>query len=323
MEDTLAAVHSLSRRGRGPDKIVFGKPVKAVPAHISRRMRPEEAFRATLSDCLAQINANAASLRASRSVDGLHQLRIAFRRLEVALGAFGKEFQQDWLEELRGRAKILLGRLSPARDLDVFVEKLLAQPPGVTSEGRAQLRARAEAARDAAWHRTAACIASPEFELFTDDVAALAASQLPLTHRRLKTVAGRILDRQIKRVRKRGKTAKSREESDMHHLRIALKKLRYSAEFFAPLYPRKDVKRYLDRLKGLQDRLGDLNDIAHARAVVTAVLRDGGKAKKEKDAPQMCYAAGAVAGWFDAQTPRAITRSLKRYRKFRTVTPFW
>ena len=64
-----------------------------------------------------------------RSVEGLHQLRVAFRRLEVALGAFGREFGQDWLEELRGRAKILSGRLAPARDLDVFVGKLLADPP--------------------------------------------------------------------------------------------------------------------------------------------------------------------------------------------------
>jgi CHAD domain-containing protein len=321
MEDTIAAIHSISRRRQGTDKIVFGKPVKARPAHISRRMRPEEAFRATLSDCLAQINANAASLRAGRSVEGLHQLRVAFRRLEVALGAFGKEFRQDWLEELRGRAKILLGRLSAARDLDVFVEKLLAQPPGISGEGLAALRARAENARDAAWEQAGQCIASPEFELFADDVAALASSQLPLTHRRLPKTAARILDRQIRRVKKRGKTARSREEGDMHRLRIALKKLRYSAEFFAPLYPRKDVRRYLEKLKGLQNHLGDLNDVANVHDVVNAILRDG---KTRKDAqPPMCFAAGSVAGWFDAQTPRAISRALKRYKKFKRVTPFW
>jgi CHAD domain-containing protein len=319
MEDRLAAVHSITRRGTG--KIVFGKPVKARPAHISRRMRPEEAFRATLSDCLTQINANAASLRANRSGEGLHQLRIALRRLEVALGAFGREFRQQWLEELRGRAKILLGRLSAARDLDVFVEKLLVQPPGANGEGHALLRARAQTARDAAWVQMSAFVAGPDFALFTDDVAALASSQLPLTHRKLSKTAGRILDRQIKRVRKRGRTARSREEGDMHRLRIALKKLRYAAEFFAPLYPRKDVKRYLEKLKGLQNHLGDLNDVANVRAVVDTVLRDG--KGKRKVQPQMCFAAGAMTGWFDAQTPGAINRAMKRYRKFKRVTPFW
>ena len=123
MDEPIAAVHSLTRRAK--DKTVFGQPVKAVPGYVARSMRPEEAFRATLSDCLAHITANAATLRVGRSVEGLHQLRVAFRRLEVALGAFGKEFGQDWIGELRGRAKILLGRLSPARDLDVFTSKLL------------------------------------------------------------------------------------------------------------------------------------------------------------------------------------------------------
>ena len=43
MDDPRAAVHSMSRRGA--EKMVFGKPVKSAPTPISRKMRPEEAFR--------------------------------------------------------------------------------------------------------------------------------------------------------------------------------------------------------------------------------------------------------------------------------------
>ncbi len=315
MDDPRVVIHSLTRRNLGP-----AKPVKASATYVARAMHPQEAFRATLSDCLAQIAANAATLRAGRSVEGLHQLRVAFRRLEVALGAFGKEFRQDWLEELRGRAKILSGRLAPARDLDVFVGKLLADRTEVGSDAMASLRARAETARDAAWAAALSCLTSVDFELFTDDVAALAQSQLPLTHeRRLTRTATRMLDRQMQRVQKRGKTARSKAEGDLHRLRIALKKLRYTAEFFAPLYPRKDVKKYLKRLKGLQNQLGDLNDIANVRGVVGALMRDTGK-KAEASA---CYAAGAVTGWYGARTPRVIKQAVKRYRKFRRVEPFW
>jgi triphosphatase len=317
MDDPRAAVHSLSRRSLGPLK-----PVKAAPAPISKQMRPEEAFRATLLDCLAQITANAATLRAGRSVEGLHQLRVAFRRLEVALGAFGWEFRQDWLEELRGRAKILLGRLSPARDLDVFTGKLLADPPksGVR-DGLTQLRARAESARDTAWEGVVICISSPDFEMFADDVAALASSQLPLTRsRRLPRTAQRILDRQVRRVKKRAKVAKSKEEGDVHRLRIALKKLRYTAEFFAPLYSRKKVTRYLQKLRGLQNHLGDLNDAANVRAVVSNLLRE--KTKKDGEG-NMRYAAGAMVGWYGAQVPGSIKQALKRYKKFKRVRPFW
>jgi CHAD domain-containing protein len=322
MDDPRAAVHSLVRRNNGADKMVFGKPAKGSSRNIAKSMRPEEAFRATLSDCLSQITANAATLRLGRSVEGLHQLRVAFRRLEVALGAFGREFGQEWLGELRGRAKILTGRMAAARDLDVFVEKLLADPPksGV-SEGLFQLRARAEGARAQAWAGVTHCISSPDFELFTDDVAALASSQLPLTrNRRLPRTAERMLDRQVTRMKKRGRVAKSQEEGDLHRLRIALKKLRYTAEFFAPLYPKRDVKSYLRRLRGLQNHLGDLNDAANVRSVVAGLLRE--KNRKDEDGPAR-YAAGAMVGWYGAQVPGAIKQALKRYRKFKRVRPFW
>jgi triphosphatase len=316
MDDPRVAIHSLVRRNLGP-----AKPVKAKPAHVAKTMRPQEAFRAALSDCLAQIAANAATVRASRSIDGLHQLRVAFRRLEVALGAFGAEFGQDWLEELRGRAKILSGRMAPARDLDVFTGKLLSDRAQIGGEGLAQLRARAETAREAAWDAALACITSSDFELFTDDVAAMAQSPLPLTQeRKLAKTARRMLDHQMKRVTRRGKTARSSEEGDLHRLRIALKKLRYTAEFFAPLYPQKRVKRYLKSLRGLQNHLGDLNDIANVRGVVNALMRETGKKGAE---PAACFAAGAVTGWYGARTPRVIRQAVKRYRKFRRVAPFW
>jgi CHAD domain-containing protein len=322
MDDPRAAVHSLARRNLGADKMVFGKPAKAAPGHIAKTMPPEEAFRATLSGCLSQITANAATLRIGRSVEGLHQLRVAFRRLEVALGAFGREFGQDWLEELRGRAKILLGRLAPARDLDVFVEKLLIDPPksGVR-DGLPQLRVRAQSARDSDWKDVITCISGTDFELFTDDVAALASSQLPLTRdQRLPRVAGRMLDRQVKRVKRRGRVAASRKEGDLHRLRIALKKLRYTCEFFAPLYPKREVTDYLRKLRLLQNHLGDLNDVANVRRVVGELMRE--KSKKDEDA-DMRYAAGAMVGWYGAQVPATAKQALKRYRKFRSVKPFW
>ena len=129
-----------------------------------------------------------------------------------------------------------------------------------------------------------------------------------------------MLDRQVRRVKKRGKVAASRKEGDLHRLRIALKKLRYTCEFFAPLYPKRDVTRYLKKLRLLQNHLGDLNDVANVRRVVGEVLRE--KSKKDEDA-NMRYAAGAMVGWYGAQVPRAVRRALGRYKKFKRVTPFW
>jgi CHAD domain-containing protein len=316
MDDPRVDVHVLTRRNLGPVK-----PVKALPTHLAPSMRPEDAFRATLLDCLAQITANTAALRNGRSVEGLHQLRVAFRRLDTALDAFGREFGQDWLEELRSRAKILTGRLSPARDLDVFTEKLLVEAKWGVRDGLPQLKERAESARDMAWSGVSACIASADFERLTDDVASLASSSLPLSRdRRMGRAAMRMLDRQIARVKKRGKQARSGREGDLHRLRIGLKKLRYTCEFFAPLYSKKKVGRYLKRLRGLQNHLGDLNDVANVRSVVHGLVRE--KPRKD-DVAALSYAAGAMVGWYGAQVPTIGKAALKRYRKFKQIKPFW
>lgn len=313
----LASIHSLSRHGLGP-----AQPVKARPARIDRDMRPEDVFRAALSDCLAQLTANVATLRAGRSVEGLHQLRVALRRLEVILKVFGEEFQQEWLGDLRSRAKILSSRLGPARDLDVFITQLLDVPAEEGDrEAFASLRARMEEMRDKAWKQAVDCVSGADFAMLTEDVAALAHSRLPMApDTKLARVTARLLDRQQTRARRRGRKAKSGEEGDMHRLRIALKKLRYTAEFLAPLYPKEKVRRYIKKLRGLQEHLGAINDIAHVRATIAGLLRD---TDGKRSAPAERYAAGLVAGWYRARRPRITKQALKRWKQFRAVKPFW
>jgi len=314
-----ASIHSLSRRSAHP-----AQPVKARTAHIHAKMSPDDAFRITLSDCLAQMTANAGVLRAGHSTEGLHQLRVGLRRLEVALKSFGEAFEQPWLEELRGRAKVLTSRLGPARDLDVFLDELLAGPAKAFSgedenEMFAYLRAEAEKAREAAWKEASACIAGADFAVFIDDVAALAQSRLPLAPgRRLRPMAARMLARQAVRADKRGRAARSHEEGDLHRLRIALKKLRYTAEFFAPLYRKKKVKRYLAQVRRLQDSLGRLNDIAHARAVITQLAPPA-----QKDSGDLRFAAGTVQGWYRARRPRLVKKALQRWARLKRAKGFW
>jgi triphosphatase len=314
-----ASIHSLSRRAAHP-----AQPVKARSARIHRKMSPDDAFRATLSDCLAQMTANAGVLRNGCSVEGLHQLRVGLRRLEVSLKSFGEAFEQPWLEELRGRAKVLASRLGPARDLDVFLEELLAAPAKAFSgedeaEMFAVLRAEAEDARQKAWKQASACIAGADFAIFLDDVAGLAQSRLPLAHdNRLAPMAAKMLARQAARAKKRGRAARSHEEGDLHRLRIALKKLRYGAEFFAPLYKKKKVKRYLAQLKQLQEVLGRLNDIAHARAVIGQLAPPG-----QKNSGALRFAAGMVQGWYRARQPRLVKKAMKRWDRLKKAEAFW
>ena len=54
------------------------------------------------------------------------------------------------------------------------------------------------------------------------------------------------------------------DDQRRHRLRIAIKKLRYALEFFAPLLPGKRVRASLACLALIQDMLGGLNDHASA-----------------------------------------------------------
>jgi CHAD domain-containing protein len=252
-------------------------------------------------------------------------LRIGFRRVEVILDAFGKEFRSDRLAELRSRGKALSSRLAPARDLDVFLCGLLDAPLAAAGRGERDsfdaLRGRTERARDAAWADAGECVAGADFAMFLDDLAALAQSHPPPGRQQsLSRLAGRLLQRQARQVRKRGRKAASREQRDLHRLRIALKKLRYTAESLAWLYPKKKSRRYLKKVRQLQGRLGDLNDIAHVRATVSTLMRSE---EKTEAGGALRFAAGAVTGWHAARDRRIVKRTLKRYRKFRRLKPFW
>ncbi len=55
---------------------------------------------------------------------------------------------------------------------------------------------------------------------------------------------------------------KHTEDELLHALRIECKKLRYSLEFFASLFPRKKMSGMIKQLKRLQDNLGDFTDLS-------------------------------------------------------------
>jgi CHAD domain-containing protein len=321
-EPRPAIVRSLARSLRYDEDTDHA--ARARPAPLTRRMAPDDAFRVTLLECLAQISANAGAVRTGRAVEALHQMRVGLRRLQVALAIFGANNVS--LKALRGRAKALSSRLGPARDLDVFVGELLqpAADGAVNGEAFVQLRARAEAARDRAWDQVSDCVASADFAIFLDDVAAAAArSGLSPVQRKqsIKSLADTALDHHLARARKRARAAHSLEERDFHNLRIALKKLRYAGEFFAPLYKKRKVRAYLKRLKALQEMLGGLNDIAHVRMTLSALLEDEAPTRQAQG--DLSFAAGQIQGWHRARAAKLGRKSLRRWKGFKRRKAFW
>ena len=289
------------------------RAVTARRVRLTRRMSVEEAFRATVLECLAQVGGNAPAIRA-RDPRGIHQIRVGLRRLQMALKCFGDYADTPELRSLGKRGRTLANVFGPARDLDVFADELLPQLPGKVAEHESfdALKLALRHARGEAWDDAMAEILNPEFGAFLNLVAAVAET-LPHDDTRIGKFSGRSLDALYDQVKKRGKRAHATYDTRTHKLRIALKKLRYAAEFFAPLYPKKSTGKYIRTLKILLDELGAAND-AHGVSNVLALL--GERA-------ELGFAKGAIAGWFAARDKRLARRAMKSWRAFRRLKPFW
>ncbi|MCP4408923.1 MAG: CHAD domain-containing protein, partial [Gammaproteobacteria bacterium] len=88
------------------------------------------------------------------------------------------------------------------------------------------------------------------------------------------------LNKLERRVRKAGAKINSLSDDQLHRLRIQCKKLRYASEFFTPLFGKKKMTAYINRLKDLQDMLGMMHDIAVIEEDILGPVK--GKVKNRK-----------------------------------------
>jgi triphosphatase len=294
-----------------PGTHISSRAVHARPVGLHRSMSVEQAFRATVLECLAQVSSNAPAIRA-RDPDGVHQVRVALRRLQMALNSFGDETPA--LKALGKRGRAVAAAFGPARELDVFADELLA--PVLAKYGDDEsFKAFLLALRDArgeAWEGAQAEVHDPEFSAFLHDVA-VAAEHGPQARGKIGKESRRALARHWKIARKRGKRVKKGYDERMHRLRIALKKLRYAAEFFAPLYPEKKTARYIKALKVLLGRFGAANDV-HGIADTLGHIGHG---------EELRFAAGAISGWHASREKRLTKKALSGWKEFRKTKPFW
>jgi CHAD domain-containing protein len=310
MEEPRVAIVRSYRPSHG---YANARAVTARKVRLGHRMSVEEAFRATVLECLAQVGGNAPAIRA-RDPRGIHQIRVGLRRLQMALKSFGEYADTPGLKTLSRRGRALANVFGPARDLDVFANELLPRldPKFAEHESFIALHLALRHARGEAWDDALAEILNPEFGAFLNDVAAVAET-LPHNGTRIGKFSGVALAELYSEVRKRGKKAHRVYDASTHKLRIALKKLRYAAEFFAPLYPQKRAAKYIHRVKLLLDELGQAND-AHGVGELMARLGE---------AQELSFAKGVVTGWYAAQERRLGTKALKSWRRFKRLKPFW
>jgi inorganic triphosphatase YgiF len=302
------------------------RPVKATPVALDETMTAADALRAISWSCIAQMQANEEGAITGREPEFLHQLRVGLRRLRSCL-ALAKvpvlaSAHPDVLEELRW----LQNALGPARDWDVFATETL--PPIVTAfqdaEGLAGLRVRAGQLRRTHGRTAAEVLRSPRYPrlLLTLGLALSDATLAPKGEETawlgqpVEQYARTVLAQRHKKLKKRGAHLATATPEERHAARIAGKKLRYAAEFFAPLFARKKARRYAATLSGLQDSLGALNDAAVTERLLGEVAAAG------KTAPA-ATAMALVRGWVGGAAHHGLNELADRWEEFTDCEPFW
>jgi CHAD domain-containing protein len=266
----------------------------------------------------------------ARLPEGVHQIRVGLRRLRAAISASGSEFQVRALEALDNRANNLSDIFGATRELDVFACDLLAPIEDCSKQpGLPQLRLTLEELRRESWEQTAKLVQSDDFTGFLIDLAAAiesnvwresaTAGQLAGFARPARELACEALDKKLAKARKRAKHLSSLNVQERHRLRIALKKLRYAAEFFAPLFAAKPVADFLEKLSKLQDLFGALNDAATVENILRRVLEHAGK----RGTPGLLEAAAFVDGWHQSRVEPTWDKAKKRWKSFAKTDPFW
>lgn len=252
----------------------------------------------------------------------VHQMRVAVRRLRSALRVFHRAVGGAALAEADGRLRALARLLAPARAWDVFLgttgQALVAALPD--SPEVARLLAKAEHRRRRIYAALQARLAEPDFRLLGVDLAVLAAQQPwnapgeeaeARLARPVRAFARHVLSRRLHPLEAAGRDLAGRPAAELHALRLGIKRFRYAAEFFAPLFPGREARRMLRRLAEMQEALGRLQDGASNAALLAELkLGDG-------------YAGGLVAGLTAAEAPRLRRDIVHAWRRLHRIAPFW
>jgi CHAD domain-containing protein len=220
---------------------------------------PRAAFLAVAHATLEQIELNARGVLGSDDAEFLHQLRVGLRRLRAALRAFRGILERKERKRLIRTLRQLSPTLGAARDWDVLVARLEAQRASPALLHKAQAR------RAAARRLARRALVSKGFAGIGPALRSLKAADSRAT---LAQFAAGALDRAHRKLVTQARGADWSAASVRHALRIRVKRLRYSCEFFAPAFPARRVTPYISALKALQDILGALNDIAVGRRLL-------------------------------------------------------
>lgn len=237
-----------------------------------------------LKACVDQIEAGCAKVMATDDLNGPHGLRIGLRRLRTALRLFRHTLDGPRTRALAEQAKWLGQEVGKTRDLEVVLFEIFE--PAVLKDGGdtgthpllqavrvAQKRERSRLRKLLGGQRASRFLTGLQAYvahrgwLLPDDIGQTERLAKPLGD-----VGRRALKDRWKITILKAGDLERLSVTESHELRKEMKKLRYSVDFLAPLYPAERVEPFVKRLKSLQTVFGSWNDAAVAKRIFEAAI---------------------------------------------------
>lgn len=207
----------------------------------------------------------------------LHDLRVATRRARFALKLCRRFIDESYRSEMTGELKWIASALGGVRDIDIFTEKIETHFKRAETE-----REVASLIRGVFRHRRAGKFDVLKNALNSGRYGDIL-DRLLLVQKREGSgppdspaidVAPEVIRQALKKIDTTGKKKPgSFSEADLHRLRIALKGLRYTCEFFRDFYG-EGMRNVIKAIVGMQDCLGLFQDSRVAAAYLGEVLSD-------------------------------------------------
>ena len=297
------------------------EPQRAEAPQLGADRTCAQAFALLVQSAAAQIAANRVAVLETDDPDAAHQLRIGLRRLRSALCAFRPLSDTPASRELEGHARVLARSVGELRDADVLIEEIYAPVAGTMRghPGLPRLREALLAHRDRMRQHARSELCGPQWS-----VLQLYLALWPRTIEdgdKLSTPVAKFarsaLKKRWRKVADSGERLDDLTVEQRHAMRKALKTLRYTAEFFASLYPEHATRQFIKQVRSLQEVFGYLNDVVAAERL-NAICHEGCGDSREAQ-----RAAGYVLGWHNAQAAHAWKDAHKGWQKLDALPRFW
>jgi CHAD domain-containing protein len=282
--------------GLGVREVKSSEPAPSdLGGKLERDATTLELVRAAIGNSVRLLLANDPVIRIGEDPEGVHQARVATRRLRSDLRTLGAVLDENWSAALRADLQWLGTALGKARDVDVLTTLLQTKLTAVPDDRHAHTQPLFNRLAEQREHEREALLTvmrSDRYAALLDDLVDAARDPFVLPgrgSRRARKVAPDLARKPWKRLcRAIRSLGDAPSDADLHRVRRKAKQARYALEAINAV-GKPGAAKLAERAAAIQGTLGDHQD----RTVARAWLAD---ATAEIDQSDVAFAAGEVAG---------------------------